>query len=227
MRLLVVEDDPRLAHLVSRGLREEGYAVDIAPDGRTGIVQGVVNSYDAIVLDVMLPGADGLTVVRTLRERGVRAPVLMLTARDAVPDRIAGLDAGADDYLAKPFDFGELLARLRALLRRPANVMPSVVRIADLEVDLQAHAVRRGGEPIALTAKEFALLELLVRNAGRVLSRAEIVGHVWDDNHDPLTNAIEVYVNRLRGKIDRAPFAPLIHTRRGAGYILTDEPPAT
>ena len=226
MRLLVVEDDPRLAHVIARGLREEAYAVDVSATGEDALVQAVVNSYDAIVLDVMLPGIDGMAVVATLRHRGIRTPVLMLTARDAVADRIAGLDHGADDYLVKPFDFGELLARLRALLRRPEPLLAMQLCIADCEIDLQSHAVSRGGAAIALTAKEFALLELLARRAGTVVSRADIVAHVWDDNHDPFTNAVEVYVNRLRGKIDRAPWVPLIHTRRGAGYMLTATPPA-
>lgn len=225
MRVLVVEDDPRLAALIARGLREESYAVDTCDNGKSAIAQAAVNSYDAVVLDVMLPGVDGLTVVSTLRERHIHTPVLMLTARDTVPDRIAGLDAGADDYLVKPFDFGELLARLRALLRRPEAVQPMRVTIADLDIDLQSHTVIRAGTPIVLTAKEFALLELLARNAGRVVSRADIVSHVWDDNHDPFTNAVEVYMNRLRGKIDREPFSPLLHTRRGAGYMLAASAP--
>lgn len=225
MRLLVVEDDPRLARLIARGLREEAYAVDVCENGLDAIVQAVVNTYDAIILDVMLPGIDGVGVVRTLRARNVRTPVLMLTSRDAVADRIAGLDRGADDYLTKPFDFGELLARLRALLRRPEALQAMLVRVGDCEIDLQSHAVSRAGVPIALTAKEYALLELLARRAGNVVSRADIVAHVWDDNHDPFTNAVEVYVNRLRGKIDRAPWTPLIHTRRGAGYMLSDVAP--
>ena len=225
MRVLVVEDDPRLAALIARGLREESYAVDTCDNGKSAIMQAAVNSYDAVVLDVMLPGIDGLTVVSALRERHIHTPVLMLTARDTVPDRIAGLDAGADDYLVKPFDFGELLARLRALLRRPEAVQPMRVTIADLDIDLQSHTVFRAGAPIVLTAKEFALLELLARNAGRVVSRADIVAHVWDDNHDPFTNAVEVYMNRLRGKVDREPFAPLLHTRRGAGYMLAASAP--
>ena len=225
MRLLIVEDDPRLAHLIARGLREEGYAVDVCGDGHEAVTQVMVHDYDAIVLDVMLPGQDGFAVVQAVRRRGVRTPVLMLTSRDAVADRIAGLDHGADDYLVKPFDFGELLARLRALLRRPEGLQPMRITVGNLEVDLHTHAVVRGGEAIPLTAKEFALLDLFVRHAHRVLSRAEIVAHVWDENHDPLTNAVEVYVNRLRGKIDRAPWAPLLHTKRGAGYILTDRPP--
>lgn len=227
MRLLVVEDDPRLANLIARGLREQTYAVDVVGTGKDAIVQAAVNSYDAIILDVMLPGGmDGFAVLRELRKRSMRTPVMMLTARDAVADRIAGLDSGADDYLTKPFDFGELLARLRALLRRPENLQPAIFSIGDLQIDLHAHAVSRDGTPITLTAKEYALLELLARNARTVVSRAQIVAHVWDDNHDPFTNAVEVYVNRLRGKIDKAPWSPLLHTRRGAGYILSETPPA-
>jgi two-component system copper resistance phosphate regulon response regulator CusR len=225
MRLLVVEDDPRLARLIARGLREEAYAVDVCENGPDAIVQAVVNPYDAIILDVMLPGVDGFGVVSTLRARHVRTPVLMLTSRDAVADRIAGLDHGADDYLTKPFDFGELLARVRALLRRPEALQAMLVRVGDCEIDLQSHTVSRAGVAIALTAKEFALLELFARRVGTVVSRADIVAHVWDDNHDPFTNAVEVYVNRLRGKIDRAPWTPLIHTRRGAGYLLSDVAP--
>lgn len=225
MRILVVEDDPRLSNLVARGLREQTYAVDVCADGREAIVQAVVNQYDAIVLDVMLPGKDGFTVLRELRERNLRTPVLMLTARDAVADRIAGLDGGADDYLTKPFDFGELLARLRALLRRPEVLQSDKLTIADLSIDTLSREVTRSGTPITLTGKEYALLELLARQTGRVVSRADIVAHVWDDNHDSFTNAVEVYVNRLRGKIDCAPFTPLIHTRRGAGYVLSATAP--
>jgi DNA-binding response OmpR family regulator len=221
MRILLVEDEPRLANLVARGLRDEAYAVDICADGREALVQAVVNEYDAIILDVMIPGKDGLTVLRELRARNLRTPVLMVTARDAIADRIAGLDGGADDYLTKPFDFGELLARLRALLRRPEVLQPVTITIGDLTIDTRAHEVTRNGTSITLTGKEYALLELLVRQAGRVVSRADIVAHVWDDNHDSFTNAVEVYVNRLRGKIDCAPYTPLIHTRRGAGYVLS------
>ena len=225
MRLLVVEDDPRLANLIARGLREQTYAVDVVGNGKDAIVQAAVNSYDAIILDVMLPGLDGFGVLRELRSRGMRTPVMMLTARDAVADRIMGLDSGADDYLNKPFDFGELLARLRALLRRPESLQPSILRIGDLEIDVHAHAVSRAGTVITLTAKEYALLELLARHARTVVTRADIVAHVWDDNHDPFTNAVEVYVNRLRGKIDKAPWTPMLHTKRGAGYILSDSTP--
>lgn len=222
MRLLVVEDDPRLAKLIARGLREQTYAVDVVANGKDAIMQAAVNSYDAIILDVMLPGVDGFAVLKELRTRGMRTPVMMLTARDAVADRIMGLDSGADDYLNKPFDFGELLARLRALLRRPENLQSDVIRIGDLEIDRLAHTVSRAGVPITLTAKEFALLELLARRANTVVSRADIVAHVWDDNHDTFTNAVEVYMNRLRGKIDKAPWPPMLHTRRGAGYMLSD-----
>jgi len=226
VRLLVVEDDPKLARVIARGLREVSYAVDVSGDGNDALVQAAVNSYDAIVLDIMLPGTDGLSVCRELRSRGIKTPILMLTARDAIADRIAGLDTGADDYLTKPFDFGELLARLRALLRRPEALQPVQIRIADLEIDALARAVMRARVPIALTSKEYALLELLARHVGHVVSRADIVAHVWDDNHDPFTNAVEVYVNRLRGKIDKEPWTPLIHTKRGAGYILTESAPA-
>ena len=226
MRVLVVEDDPRLANLIARGLREQAYAVDVSGNGKDAIVQAAVNAYDAIILDVMLPGSDGFVVLREIRARGMRTPVMMLTARDAVVDRITGLDAGADDYLTKPFDFGELLARLRALLRRPESLQPVILRIGDLEINVPAHGVTRAGVAIALTAKEFALLELLARRARTVVSRADIVAHVWDDNHDPFTNAVEVYVNRLRGKIDKAPWPPLLHTRRGAGYLLSEVAPA-
>ena len=220
MRLLIAEDDPRLSSLLSRGLRENAYAVDLTSDGKQAIIQAAVNSYDAIILDVMLPDIDGFAVCRELRSRGNNTPILMLTARDAVADRIAGLDHGADDYLTKPFDFGELLARLRALMRRPEAVQQNTIVLGDLTIDTASHGVTRDGTSITLTAKEYALLELLARNAGRVVSRADIVAHVWDDNHDPFTNAVEVYVNRVRGKIDRAPWPPMLHTRRGAGYIL-------
>ncbi|MEI6740336.1 MAG: response regulator transcription factor [Gemmatimonadaceae bacterium] len=227
MRLLVVEDDPRLANLIVRGLREQTYAVDVAGNGPDAIVQVALNSYDAIILDVMLPGGmDGFAIVREIRKRGLRTPVMMLTARDAVADRITGLDSGADDYLNKPFDFGELLARLRALLRRPEVLQPTVLQVGDLAIDVQSRAVTRAGTAISLTAKEYALLEMLVRHAHTVVSRADIVAHVWDENHDPFTNAVEVYINRLRSKIDKAPWPPLLHTRRGAGYMLAETPPA-
>lgn len=221
MRLLVVEDDGRLADLLARSLRELGYAVDIVGDGEASLVQAALNDYDGVILDIQLPKLDGFLVCRELRKRGNPVPILMLTARDAVQDRITGLDAGADDYLTKPFDLQELHARVRALLRRMPAIAPAQLTIGDLVVDTAGQTAMRGGEPVMLTTKEFVMLEYLARNAGRVVGRAEIVGHVWDDNHDPLTNAVEVYINRLRKKIDFG-HAPLIHTRRGAGYILTD-----
>lgn len=220
MRILVVEDDTRLANLIAKGLREHAYAVDVATDAEGALVQAAVNQYDAVVLDVVLPRRSGFDVVRELRARGSSVPVLMLTARDAVRDRIAGLDSGADDYLVKPFDFGELVARLRALLRRSPVVLPEEIVVADLVIDTRAQRVHRAGEPISLTAKEYTLLEYLARNAGRVVSRADITAHVWDENHDPFTNAIEVYINRLRRKVDRDGLQPLLGTRRGAGYVL-------
>ncbi len=230
MRILVVEDDAKLADMLQRSLREAGYAVDAAGDGDRAVAQAAVNAYDAIVLDVGLPRRDGLAVSRELRARGVRTPILMLTARDAVDDRVAGLDAGADDYLVKPFSVRELLARVRALLRRMPELLPATLSVGDLVLDTRTHAAARAGRPIPLTAKEYAMLEYLARHAGRVVGRAELTEHVWDENHDPFSNVIEVYVNRLRKKVDGgarggpAP-APLIHTRRGAGYLLAASPP--
>ena len=222
MRLLVVEDDVRLSEVLIRGLREEGYAVDSALDGGAALEQLSLNSYDAVVLDIMLPGPNGFEVCRQMRSAKLPTPVLMLTARDAVEDRIAGLDCGADDYLVKPFAFTELLARIRALLRRtPISAAPTL-HVADLTIDTASHRVSRGDEEVELTSKEYALLEYLVRNAGRVISRSEIAEHVWDENFDPFSNLIEVYVNRLRRKIDRRE-PHLIVTRRNEGYMLRDE----
>ncbi|HEX8071115.1 MAG TPA: response regulator transcription factor [Pyrinomonadaceae bacterium] len=220
MRVLLVEDDPRIARFVARGLREQAYAVDVTADGEDALYKASVNDYDAVILDVMIPGRDGFAVCRELRASGSNVPVLMLTARDAIQDRITGLDIGADDYLTKPFEVAELLARLRALLRRGHVVRPASIRVADLVIDTRAHRVTRAGRLIELTAKEYALLEYLAREQGRVLGRAEIAEHVWDENFDSFTNLIEVNINRLRRKIDDG-FAPaLIHTRRGEGYVL-------
>jgi two-component system copper resistance phosphate regulon response regulator CusR len=222
MRLLVVEDDARLADMLARGLREQGYAVDVTGDGDSAVYQVAVNEYDLVVLDVALPKRNGFDVARDIRARGLRLPILMLTARDALRDRVAGLDAGADDYLTKPFELEELYARLRALLRRMPELLPATIVVDDLVVDTRAHAVTRGGEPVALSTKEYAMLEYLARNAGRVIGRAELTEHVWDEHHDPLSSAIEVYINRLRNKLERgrAGESPLIHTHRGAGYRL-------
>lgn len=220
MRVLLVEDDQRIARFVAKGLREQSYAVDLAATGEDALYHAEINSYDLFILDVMIPGIDGFSVCRKLRQSGVRAPVLMLTARDAVNDRIAGLDHGADDYLTKPFEFGELLARLRALLRRPNELRPPVITVEDLVLDTRGQRVSRNGRPIVVTAKEYALLEFMTRNTGKVMGRAEIAEHVWDESFDPFSNLIEVYVNRLRKKIDVPGAVPLLHTRRGAGYFL-------
>jgi two-component system copper resistance phosphate regulon response regulator CusR len=220
MRVLLVEDDPRIARFVAQGLREQSYAVDVTADGDDALYKAFVNDYDAVILDVMLPGRDGFEVCRELRATGANVPVIMLTARDAVEDRIKGLDMGADDYLTKPFAVAELLARLRALLRRGHDVRPVTITIADLVIDTRAHRVMRSGRKIELTAKEYALLEYLARERGRVLTRAEIAEHVWDENVDLLSNLIDVNINRLRRKIDDGDSLPLIHTRRGEGYLL-------
>ena len=223
MRILIAEDDARLADLVARSLRETGYAVDVARDGEAAVSQAACNDYDAIILDVALPRKDGLAVSRDIRARGNAVPILMLTARDAIRDRVAGLDAGADDYLTKPFDLEELHARIRALLRRMPELSPSTIAVGDLVVDMAGQTASRAGQPLNLTTKEYVLLEFLARNSGRVVSRADLVSHVWDENHDPLTNAVEVYINRLRKKVDSG-HSPLIHTRRGAGYMLSERP---
>jgi len=224
MRILVVEDDRKVASFIRKGLTEDGYAVDVASDGETGLAMGLDRLHDVIVLDVMLPGKPGFQVVRELRQAKVATPVLLLTARDAVEDKVQGLDAGADDYLTKPFAFAELLARVRALLRRGTAARAPVLQVADLTLDPATRTVARGGEAISLTNREFALLEYLLRNAGRVLTRTMIAEHVWDYSFDSATNVIDVYVNYLRKKIDAGRERKLIHTVRGVGYILkTDE----
>ena len=220
MRVLLVEDDSRIARFVAKGLREQAYAVDIATNGDDALYQADINTYDLIILDVMLPGRDGFEVCRELRKSGKRMPILMLTARDAVEDRITGLDHGADDYLTKPFEFRELLARLRALMRRSGELRLPKIVVADLVLDTAAQTISRAGRNIPLTAKEYALVEFLARNVGRVVGRAEIAEHVWDETFDPFSNLIEVYINRLRRKIDAGSAHPLVHTRRGAGYVL-------
>jgi DNA-binding response OmpR family regulator len=220
MRILLVEDDPGVRRFVVKGLREQAYAVDTAGTGEEALYQADINEYDLIILDVMIPGPDGFEVCRRLRKTGRRMPILMLTARDAVEDRVSGLDRGADDYLTKPFEFRELLARLRALLRRSTELHPPRLSVGDLVLDTAAQSASRGGHAISLTHKEYALLEYLVRNAGRVVSRADIAEHVWDESFDPFSNLIEVYINRLRRKIDPDGAASLLQTRRGAGYLL-------
>lgn len=220
MRLLVVEDDPNLAAFVQKGLREESYAVDIAADGEEGLSMATTTPYDVLILDVMLPKLDGLTMCRRLRAAGSVTPILLLTAKGTVDDRVTGLNMGADDYLTKPFAFVELLARVRALLRRGAHEVSPRLAVADLEVDPVAHRVWRGGRAIALTNKEYALLEYLLRNRGRVLTRTAIIEHVWDIHYDGMTNIVDVHIRALRGKVDREATQPLIHTVRGVGYVL-------
>jgi two-component system OmpR family response regulator len=224
MRLLLVEDDAKLARALARGLRHEGHAVDVAGDGDAALLQAAVYEYDAIVLDLMLPGRDGIEVCRTLRERDCWVPVLMLTARTAHGDRVHGLDAGADDYLPKPFDFGELLARVRALLRRAPRPRPARLDVGDLSVDPATHEVARAGRPVELTAREFAVLEYLARHPGEAISRTQLLEHVWDENHTGSTNVVDVYVGYLRRKLE-APFGrPLIRTIRGVGFALDPDP---
>jgi len=219
MRLLLVEDDAKLAGAVCRGLRAEGYAVDHAADGEDALTDAHVFDYDAVVLDLMLPRRDGFEVCRTLRDRGDGVPILVLTARGGVDDRIRGLDAGADDYLAKPFDFGELLARLRALIRRGPSERPPELRVGELVVDPARHAVTLAGEPVELTAREFAVLEYLARRPGELVRRTELLDHVWDANFEGSTNIVDVYVGYVRRKLGR----PLIRTVRGAGFVLEAE----
>lgn len=223
MRVLVVEDEVKMAGLLRRGLGEEGYAVDVAPNGEEAVWLGTENEYDVVVLDVMLPDVDGFEVCRRLRAAGRWPPVLMLTARDAVLDRVAGLDAGADDYLTKPFSFAELLARVRALVRRGAAERPTVLRVGDLGLDPATRRVRRGDREIELTNKEFALLEFFMRHPGEVLSRTRIIEHVWDFAYDGGSNVVDVYVRYLRSKVDRPFRKRSIETVRGAGYRLRDE----
>jgi two-component system OmpR family response regulator len=224
VRLLLVEDDAKLATAVGRGLRHEGYAVDVVGDGDAALMQAAVWDYDGIVLDVMLPERDGFEVCRTLRERGCWSPILMLTARGQVGDRIHGLDVGADDYLSKPFDFGELLARLRALMRRAPAERPARLEVGDLVVDPATHEVARAGVAVELTAREFAVLEFLARHAGQAVTRATLLDHVWDENFEGSTNIVDVYVGYLRRKLELPFDRALIRTIRGVGYALEVEP---
>jgi heavy metal response regulator len=225
MRLLVAEDDRKVASHIRQGLEEEGYAVEVAPDG-TAALDLLLDGppFDLVILDVMLPGQDGFTVLRRLRERRIETPVLFLTARDTVPDRVAGLDLGADDYLTKPFSFDELLARVRALLRRGHGRRVPLLKVADLTLDPATREVTRGNRKVELTVREFALLEFLMRNVGRVQSRSMLTEHVWGLNFDPESNVIDVYVGYLRRKVDGPEERRLIHTIRGAGYVLRDGP---
>ncbi|MEO8422427.1 MAG: response regulator transcription factor [Actinomycetota bacterium] len=220
MRILLVEDEVKMARALRRGLEQEGHTIDVSADGDDGLSKALEYDYDAVVLDVMLPGRDGFSICRELRANGRWSPVLMLTARDAVDDRIRGLDVGADDYLIKPFAFGELLARLRALVRRGPTERPPVICVGDVELDPAAHTVTRSGRAVELSAREFALLEFLMRHPGEVLSRTRILEQVWDYSYSGFSNVVDVYVAYLRRKLERPFGRPLIRTVRGVGYAL-------
>lgn len=220
MYVLLVEDDPRVARVVERALTEAGHRVDVAHDGEEGLARAESGVYDLIVLDVMLPELSGIDVAREVRRKRVRTPILMLTARDAVPDRVRGLDAGADDYLTKPFALEELLARVRALGRRTGEGLDDVLQVGDLTLDVQRREARRGDRTIELTAKEFDLLLYLMRNAGRVLTKAQIIDHVWGYDNETTSNVVEIYIHYLRDKVDRGFARPLIRTMRGVGYTI-------
>ncbi len=220
MRILLIEDEKKIASFIQRGLKEEHYTVDVAHDGEQGLFLADVNPYDLIILDLMLPGKDGLSICRELRLKENDSPILMLTARDAVKDKVKGLDAGVDDYLTKPFAFEELLARVRAILRRQRSEKNPLLKVGDLELNQLTHQVNRGGKQVLLTSKEYSLLEYLMLNANKVVTRTMISEHVWQENFDSFTNVIDVYIKHLRNKVDKSTHKPLIHTLRGTGYIL-------
>ena len=220
MRILLVEDDPRVASFIRRGLREERYTVDVAKDGEQALFLAETGEYDLIILDIMLPKRDGLEVLRKLRGDHVDVPVLILTAKDELQDKVTGLNAGADDYLTKPFGFDELLARIRALLRRRGDLLPTILRAADLELDVLRHRATRKGQPLVLTNREFALLEFLLRHPNQIVTRTMLAEHVWEHDFDPLSNVIDVHIARLRRKIDESSTPKLLETIRGSGYIL-------
>jgi heavy metal response regulator len=224
MRILVVEDEKKLASFLKKGFEEEHYAVDVAHDGEEGWYLSAINDYDLIILDIMLPKIDGLTLCRKLRSQQKDTPIILLTAKDTVEDKVTGLNLGADDYLVKPFAFAELLARVRALLRRKGSHFAPQLQTADLVLDPVSHKVSRAGQPIELTAKEYALLEFLMRHAGEVVTRTRIIEHVWDQHFDSDTNVVGVYINYLRQKIDQPFASKLLHTVRGVGYVLREEP---
>jgi two-component system OmpR family response regulator len=224
MRLLLIEDDPQVSTYLIKGLREAGYSVDHADNGREALFRATSESYDAMIMDRMLPGVDGLTIIRSVRGTGSKTPILVLSALGEVDDRVEGLRAGGDDYLVKPFAFSELLARLEALLRRATNAASTetTLRVGDLELDLLARTVRRAGRSIELQPREFRILEYLMRHAGQAVTRTMLLEHVWDYHFDPQTNVIDVHISRLRGKIDKGFEKPLLHTVRGAGYMIHD-----
>lgn len=222
MRILVIEDEKKVAGFIKKGMEEETYAVDVAVDGEEGLAMAEVNQYDLIILDLMLPKIDGLEVLTRCREKKINTPILLLTAKDSVEDKVTGLNKGADDYLTKPFAFSELLARSRSLLRRGQGEAKTVLKLADLSLDMVSHKVNRNGEEVELTGKEYSLLEYFMRNQSRVLTRTMIAEHVWDYNFDTFTNVIDVYINHLRKKIDKDHPKKLLHTLRGVGYVLKE-----
>ena len=223
MRITLIEDEKQLANIVKKGLEEEGYSVDVAHDGEEGLY--MVENYpsDVVILDIMLPLLDGISILSSMRKKGIKTPVLLLTARDTITDKIKGLDSGADDYLTKPFEFGELLARIRALIRRKADIKDTVIRIGDLEINTANREIKRGGKTIQLSAKEYAMLQYMAYNKDKIVSRTDLIEHIYDENFDANSNALDVYVNFLRNKIDKGFKKKLIHTVRGAGYILKEK----
>lgn len=223
MRILIIEDDKKIAGFIKKGLEEEYYSVDVFGNGADGLYWAKTNDYDLILLDLMLPGKDGIAICRELRRSNVITPILMLTAKDTLEDKIAGLDEGADDYLTKPFSFEELLSRVRALLRRNQKYKTKALKAGDLELDISSRIAVRGGKKIELSGKEYALLEYLLRNRGKVLTETMIIEHVWDMNFESMTNVVNVYIHHLRQKIDKGFDTKLLHTIRGSGYVLRDE----
>ena len=223
MRILVIEDEKKVASFIKKGLEEEYFAVDVALDGKEGLKLSTSEEYDLIIMDIMLPFIDGISLLKDLRKREITTPVLMLTVKDSLKDKVEGLDAGADDYLTKPFAFEELLARTRALLRRVDSIKSTKLKVSDLVLDLQSHKVTRGSQEIILTPKEYSILEYLMKNANKVISRTKLIEHVYDYHFDTETNIIDVYINKVRAKVDNDFEKQLIHTIRGVGYILKDE----
>lgn len=224
MRILIVEDEHKIANALKQGLEQEHYAVDIEYDGDSGLGSALSETYDVMIIDRMLPGSmQGLDICRQVRQANIHTPILLLTAKDQIKDRVEGLNSGADDYMVKPFSFEELLARIRALMRRPAEAQSNMISVGDLSLDTVSYEVERASKSVELSAKEFALLEYMMRNAGRVLSKDNIISHVWDFDADVLPNTVEVYMGYLRAKVDKPFSRPLIHTQRGFGYILKDK----
>lgn len=223
MRITLIEDEKQLSGIIKKGLEEEGYSVDVAHDGEEGLY--MVENYpsDVVILDVMLPLLDGFSILSSMRKKGIKTPVLLLTARDTITDKIKGLDIGADDYLTKPFEFGELLARIRALIRRKADIKDTIIRIGDLEINTANREIKRGGRTIQLSAKEYAMLQYMAYNKDKIVSRTDLIEHIYDENFDANSNVLDVYVNFLRNKIDKGFKKKLIHTIRGAGYILKEK----